>query len=96
MDVDVREQAGFVMRLVKAVVYMSLGSLVAQRAWAYSSPPMESSYPMPAMVMCACLIAVLYTLGVLTLAGRSELRTSSSFDGRVDSTLPPTADRATA
>ena len=92
MDVDVPKRPGLAVRLVKSVICMSLGGLVAVRAWAYHSPPQEPSFPMLAMLMCACLIAVLYTLAILTLAGRSEVLSSARFDGRADSTPAPTDD----
>ena len=103
---DVREQPGLAARLIRVVFYALLGCLVAQRAWAYRSPIQEPSYPMPAMVMSACLIAVLYTLSILTLVGRSGLLSSSSsssssslsaaFDGRDDSSRPRADGRAKA
>ena len=97
---DVRERSGVAARLIRVVFYASLGCLVAQRAWAYHSPLQERSYPMLPMIMCACLIAILYTLSVLTLVGRSGLLSSSpspvAVDGRDDSTHPPAGGRVTA
>jgi hypothetical protein len=92
---DVTERSGIASRLIKVLVYMTLGSLVTWRAWTYQLGVGEA-YPLIPMILCACLVAVLYTLSVVTLLGRSEVLTTVAVGERDDSTRRRAAGRATA
>jgi hypothetical protein len=83
-------------RLLKVLVYLALGSLVTWRAWTYQLVN-EQAYPWLPMLMCAGLVAVLYTLSIVTLVGRSEVLAPVTVAvERDDSTRSQAGDRATA
>jgi hypothetical protein len=95
-SVDVTETPGVASRLVKVLIYVCLGSVVAWRSFTYDTK-LGEAYPVLPMFMCACLISILYTLSIVTLAGRSAVLATASVDGgRDDSTHQRAADRARA
>src|SRR4051812_683903 len=95
-SIDVTERPGVASRLVKVLLYVLLGCVVAWRSLTYDTK-LGEAYPVLPMFMCAALISVLYTLSIVTLAGRSAvLATASADGGRDDSTRQRAADRARA
>jgi hypothetical protein len=76
---------------------MTLGSLVTWRAWSYELGS-NDPYPLLPMIMCAGLVSVLYTLGVVTLAGRSQVLAAATVavGERDETNLRRAAGRATA
>ena len=73
VDTDVPAKPPLAARLTRVLLYLGAAGVVSWRAWSYQFTPPAEPYPFAATVMCACLVAVLYTLCVMTLAGRSEL-----------------------
>ena len=93
---DVTDESGLASRLAKVMVYTMLAGLIAWRAWTYDTP-LGEPYPMMPMFLCAGLVAILYTLSILTLAGRSAVLAGAVVAGeRGDSTPQQAAGRARA
>ena len=95
--IEVARASGLVVRFMKASFYLMLGCLVTWRTWNYTRTSGDP-YPMIPIVLCVCLVAVLYTLSIVTLAGRSQLlATGRVDDGERDDSMPARAgDRVTA
>jgi hypothetical protein len=74
-SVDSNVKPGLAVRLLIFFAYAIAGCVLTWRALTYDTG-MEP-YPMLPIAMCAFLVAILYTLGVLALAGRSQVLTAS-------------------
>lgn len=80
------KKPGLVARLMWVSVYTSLACGIAWRAWSYDLGTGTQPYPVLPMFLCACLIAVLYTLSIVTLAGRSAVLAAAVVGETGDST----------
>ena len=99
VDTDVPAKPPLAARLTRVLLYVAVAAVVSWRAWSYQFTSLAEPYPIAAVVMSACLVAVLYTLCVMTLAGRSELLTQVvvAGDGERDgASRRRAAGRATA
>ena len=72
---DTKVKPGLAVRLLICLVYVVAACILTWRALTYDTG--VEPYPLLPIAMCAFLVAILYTLGVLTLAGRSQVLTAS-------------------
>jgi uncharacterized membrane protein YfcA len=73
---EMNGKPGLAARLVRMFVFAVIGAAVGWRGLCYD--PGSQPYPLLAIAMCASLAAVLYTLSILALVGRSNLSASPS------------------